>query len=522
MARRRHLIGLDIGTTSARALLVAEAASGSGHVGRRAEVIAQASEAYGMAVPAPGWAEQDPDDWWRGACEATRRVLASSGVSPSDVVAIGLSGQMHSLVALDKYGRPLRPAILWCDQRTFAECDEITHLIGGRAALALHTGNRALTGFTAPKLLWLRRHEPAIYGEMRLALVGKDYVRYRLTDEAATDASEASGTLLFDVAARRWSDEVLGRLDIDRALLPRVHEGPEVTGSLTQRAAQAMGLVAGTPVVAGGGDQAAFAVGAKVIAPGRTSVVLGTSGVVLSALESPAADPEARLHMFCHAVPGRWFQMGVTLAAGGSLRWLRDALGLGADERSYPPLLDEAAAVSPGSDGLLFAPYLTGERTPHNDPDVRGGFIGLGLLHGRGHLVRAVLEGVAMSLRDVLGLMDEVAAATGAPARDARRAPILVGGGGARGPLWVQIVADVLGRPVTRLAVDEGPAMGAALLAGVGAAVFEGCEQVAAASAELGPTVEPGAAAARYDELYARWRKLYPVLRDLAQSTRSE
>lgn len=466
------LVGLDVGTTGVKAIAVSP----------EGEVLARAEEAYALSTPRPGWAEQDPEDWWR----ATDRALARIGVEPA---GIGLSGQMHGLVALDAAGRVLRPAILWNDQRTGAECAEIEERVGFDRLVAL-TGNRALAGFTAPKLLWLRRHEPDVYGRIARVLLPKDYVRLRLTGEHATDVADASGTLLFDVAARRWSDEVLEALELPDSWLPPALESPAVSGTTSD----------GVPVAAGAGDQAAGALGVGVDAAGRLSVVLGTSGVVFAALPEFRADPQARVHAFCHAVPDRWHVMGVMLSAAGSLRWLREEV-VGA---AYDQLLAEAARWPPGAEGLLFAPYLAGERTPHADPDARGAFVGLSLRHDRGALARAVLEGVAFGLRDSLDLL----VALGVQPEAGR-----VSGGGARSRLWLTIVASVLGIPLERTAVEEGAAFGAALLGGVAAGTFADAAEAVAACVRVRETVEPHP---DWREVYAgalaRFRTLYPAL----------
>ena len=421
MVGQPTLVGLDVGTTGVKALAISP----------EGEVLAHAEAEYPLSTPQPGWAEQDPEDWWRASGEA----LAALGVEPT---AIGLSGQMHGLVCLDEGDRVLRPAILWNDQRTAAECAEIEERVGLQRLIAL-TGNRALTGFTAPKLLWLRRYEPDVYTRIRHILLPKDYVRLRLTGERATDAADASGTLLFDVARRRWSDEVLDALEIPRDWLPPVSESTEIGGA---------------------GDQQAAALGVGAIEPGVLSVVLGTSGVVLSSLPEFKADPQARVHVFCHAVPGLWEAMGVMLSAAGSLRWFRDAFAPGT---SYDDLTAEAETEEPGAGGVTFLPYLAGERTPHADPHARAMFWGLTLRHGRGSLVRSVLEGVAYGLRDSLELLRGLGVRP-----QAGRAS----GGGARSRLWLEIVASVLGLPLELTVVEEGSAYGAALLGGVAAGVW--------------------------------------------------
>ncbi|HWI08912.1 MAG TPA: xylulokinase [Solirubrobacteraceae bacterium] len=471
------LAGLDVGTSSVKGLLVS---ADDGAVVARAEV------EHPLWTPRPGWAEQDPEDWWAGA-QAVLSELGRTG----DIAGIGLTGQMHGLVALDAAGRVLRPAILWNDGRTARECAEIEERIGLEALVA-QTGNRALTGFTAPKLRWLARHEPEVFARIDRVLLPKDYVRLRLCGAHATDVADASGTLLFDVARRRWSDSVVEALEIDRAWLARVHESPEVSGETP----------GGVPVAAGAGDQAAGALGVGVDRPGPASVVLGTSGVVFAASESYAVDPAARVHAFCHAVPGAWHSMGVMLSAAGSLRWLRDAAGTGL---AYADLAGEAARWEPGVEGLTFLPYLAGERTPHNDPQARGAFTGLSLRHDRGALVRAVLEGVAFGLRDGLDLV----ARTSAPPALAR-----VSGGGARSRLWLEILASVLELPLQRTSVDEGASFGAALLGGVAAGAFGDVHEAVAACVQPREIVEPRAEwVAAYREARQRFVALYPALR---------
>jgi xylulokinase len=474
------LAGLDVGTSSVKGLLVC-AEDGT--------VIARAEAEHRLSTPRPGWAEQDPQDWWSGA----QAVLGSLGEA-GPVAGIGLTGQMHGLVALDASGGVLRPAMLWNDGRTGAECAEIEERIGLDALIGL-TGNRALPGFTAPKLLWLARHEPDVYARIDRIMLPKDYVRLRLCGEHATDVADASGTLLFDVAQRRWSDAELEGLDVDPGWLPRALESPALSGM----------TAAGTPVAAGAGDQAAGALGVGVDRPGPASVVLGTSGVIFAASEAFAADPAARVHAFCHAVPGAWHSMGVMLSAAGSLRWLRDAVAPGAD---FGALVAEAERWEPGVEGLTFLPYLAGERTPHADPDARGAFTGLSLRHDRGALVRAVLEGVAFGLRDGLDL---VAALSGRPSLGR------VSGGGARSRLWLQILASVLELPLQRTAVDEGASFGAALLGGVAAGVFADVHEAVAACVRPGEIIEPVAEWVEpYRDARERFVALYPALRELA------
>ena len=474
-----QLVGLDVGTTGVKALAISPAG----------DILARAEESYELSTPRPGWAEQDPEDWWRAA----ERALARLGGRPA---AVGLSGQMHGLVVLDDRDRVLRPAILWNDQRTGAECAEIEERVG-LARLIRLTGNRALTGFTAPKLLWLRRHEPDTYARIAHVLLPKDYVRLRLTGEHAIDVADASGTLLFDVAARRWSREMLGALELDPAWLPRALESPEISGA----------TAGGIPVAAGAGDQAAAALGVGVDRPGPVSVVLGTSGVVFAALPAFAADPEARVHVFCHAVPGAWHAMGVMLSAAGSLRWLRDTL---ASDRGYEELIAAAEEWPPGAEGLTFLPYLTGERTPHADPRARAAFAGLTVRHDLGAFVRAVLEGVAYGLRDSLELLRELGVDPQAGH---------VSGGGARSEHWLRIVASVLGLPIRRTATDEGSAYGAALVGGVAAGVFRDVHEAVATCVRLVDAAEPDPEwSAAYEHGYRRFGLLYPALRPLEDS----
>jgi xylulokinase len=470
------LVGIDVGTSAVKGLAI----DGDGGV------LARAEAEVPLSTPRPGWSEQDPEDWWRAA----RQVLDELESAAGRPAGIGLSGQMHGLVALDASDRVLRPAILWNDQRTGAECEEIERRLGLERLIAL-TGNRALAGFTAPKLLWMRRHEPELYGRIARIALPKDYVRLRLCGEHATDVSDASGTLLLDVAERRWSEEMLSALELDPAWLPTVLESPSVSGSFN-----------GAPVAAGGGDQAAGAVGVGVDGPGPLSVALGTSGVVFAALTEFAADPQARVHAFCHAVPGAWHAMGVMLSAAGSLRWLRDAFVAGAD---YDDLTAAAARWPAGVEGLLFAPYLAGERTPYPDPDARGAFVGLSIRHDQGALVRALLEGVAFGLRDSLDLVRELG---GDPAVGR------VSGGGARSALWLQVVASVLELPLERVAVDEGAAFGAAILAGVAAGSWPDVQAAVAAAVKPGERIEPVPEWVEvYRERRERFRELYPALR---------
>jgi xylulokinase len=465
--------------------------------------MATASTPLELHNPWPLWSEQDPHQWWTATVQSVRKVLAAASVGTSAVSAVGLTGQMHGLVLLDSDRRVLRPAILWNDQRTAAQCDEIRARLGGREALVRLTGNDALTGFTAPKILWVREHEPDVYARARLMLLPKDYVRLQLTGVAAMDKADASGTLLFDVARREWSSEVLSALEIPSAWMPPTHEGPAVTGAVTEGAARETGLAPGTPVVAGGGDQAAGAVGVGAVRPGVVAVSLGTSGVVFASTDRPLIEPQGRLHAFCHAVPGKWHLMGVTLAAAGSLEWYRNTLF---PAESFDALLAESEAAPPGAGGALFLPYLSGERTPYPDPLARGAFVGLTLRHGRADLTRAVLEGVAFSLRDCFTLLQGV----GLPAVSQVR----VSGGGARSRLWRRILASVLDVELVTVNSTEGAAAGAALLAAVGVGAAPSVEDICARAVTVTERVAPEPDWVNaYDTAYPLYRALYPALK---------
>jgi xylulokinase len=486
-------LGIDVSTTGAKALLVDE----------KGGVVASATTALPLSTPRPLWSEQDPKDWWEGTAQSVKQALAAAKVGADQVTAVGLTGQMHGLVLLDESRRVLRPAILWNDQRTAAECDEIRRRMGGREALVKATGNDALTGFTAPKILWVRKHEPEVYAKAKLVLLPKDYVRLRLTGEAAMDKADGSGTLLFDLAKRDWSERVLGALEIPGTWLPPTFEGPATTGTVSAEGAAATGLRAGTPVVAGGGDQAAGAVGAGAVEPGVVSLTLGTSGVVFATTREPLVEPQGRLHAFCHAVPGAWHFMGVTLSAAGSLQWYRDTL---APSESFEELVAEAEGAPAGSEGLLFLPYLSGERTPYPDPNARGTFAGLTLRHKRGHLTRAVLEGVAFSMQDCFELLRGAGLGSVGQVR--------VAGGGAKSALWRKICASVLGVELVTVNSTEGAAYGAALLAGVGAGAWKDVPAAGAAAVSItGRTAPDPEWQAAYARLHAEYRQLYPALK---------
>jgi xylulokinase len=494
-----RFLGIDVGTGGTRAVLI----------DLEGRVTASSTfEHAPFASPQTGWAEQDPRDWWRASTLAIRTVLSEIRGRPEEIGAVGLSGQMHGLVLLDQRDEVLGPAIIWCDQRTDAQCLALTEKIGAARLIQL-TCNPALTGFTLPKMLWQRECQPEIWREVCSVLLPKDYVRLRLSGEKATDVADASGTLLFDVAGRKWSEAMLSLAEIDKRLLPRVYESPEVTGVVSPAGAEATGLSVGTPVIAGGGDQAAGAVGMGIVRPGAVSATIGTSGVVFAATDKPALDPEGRVHTFCHAVPGSWHVMGVTQAAGLSLRWFRDQFGAIDDKRNpYDRLTEEAADVPPGANGLLWAPYLMGERTPHLDPHARAALVGLTAGHTRAHIVRAILEGVAFSLRDTFEILKEMNASV---------EEIRLGGGGARSKLWRQIQADVYGRTVKTLEAEEGAAYGAALLAGVGAGawptVSAACDAVVRIASEVKPDME---SAEILDRQYRKFRKIYPALRSVS------
>ncbi|MGC2240838.1 MAG: xylulokinase [Acidimicrobiia bacterium] len=484
------VMGIDVSTTATKALLL----------DAEARVVGVASSSYGYETPQPLWSEQNPHLWWSATIDAIARVLSDAGVTGSEIEAIGLTGQMHGAVLLDEDDEVVRPAILWNDQRTQAECDRIRERVG-RDRLIQITGNDALTGFTAPKLLWVRDNEPEAWSRVRHVLLPKDFVRLQLTGSHAVDVAGGSGTILFDLKERTWSPEILEDLGIDPTLLPPTFEGPAVTGTLSAMAAEATGLQVGTRVVAGGGDQSANAVGVGAVTPGVVALSLGTSGVVFATTAEPAIEPDGRVHAFCHAVPGRWHMMGVMLSAAGSLRWWRDAV---APDRTFDELVLGASQVPAGSDGLLFLPYLTGERTPHPDPDARGAFVGLTVRHDLRHMTRAVLEGVAFGLRDSLKLM--TAAGVSVPSQ------IRASGGGTRSELWRQILADVLEAEIATVPTEEGAAYGAAVLAAVGAGWFESVDQACAEVVSVNPAAAPGDDVEVYRETHARYVGLYPAL----------
>ncbi|MBX5479299.1 MAG: xylulokinase [Pyrinomonas methylaliphatogenes] len=491
-------LGIDVGTGGTRAVAIDE----TGRV-----VAAATAEHEPFASPQTGWAEQHPEDWWRATQQAVRAVLAK-GVSADRIASVGFSGQMHGSVLLDERGEVIRPALIWCDQRTDAQCRAITQRIGAERLIEL-VCNPALTGFTLPKLLWVREMEPDQWRRVRSILLPKDFVRFRLTGERASDVADSSGTLLFDVKNRRWSSEMLAAFEIPETLLPRVFESPEVTGQISAAGAAATGLREGTPVVAGAGDQAAGAVGIGIVEAGTVSATIGTSGVVFAATDRPALDPKGRVHTFCHAIPGRWHVMGVTQGAGLSLRWFRDRFGAGPDDGRdpYERLTEEAAQAPPGADGVLWAPYLMGERTPHLDPHARAALVGLAANHTRAHIIRAILEGVAFSLRDTFEIFREM------------RVPVervRLGGGGARSQLWRQIQADIYGYEVETVEAEEGAAYGAAILAGVGVGAWPSVDAACKAVVRVASRTSPDEQTAQVmDRQYAAFRALYPALRSV-------
>jgi xylulokinase len=497
-----YVLGIDVGTGGTRALIMDEA----GHI------LASATEDHApFASPKIGWAEQHPEDWWRAACVAVRKALSAGSVRGEQISCVGFSGQMHGAVMLDAAGEVVRPALIWCDVRTEKQCQELNQRIGSARLIQL-TCNPALTNFTVTKLLWTRENEPESWKQVRFVMLPKDYVRFRLTGERATDVADASGTLMLDVAHRRWSSEVLQAVELDSSMLPALYESPEICGKISAAGADATGLTEGTPVVAGAGDQAAGATGMGIVRPGSVSATIGTSGVVFAATDSPALDPQGRLHTFCHAIPGRWHVMGVTQAAGLSLRWFRDRF-LSAQTKhamdAYEQLTAEAAGIAPGSDGLLWAPYLMGERTPHLDSNARAAWVGLTASHTRAHLVRAILEGVAFSLQDTFTIFQEM----NLPVKSIR-----VGGGGARSRLWLQIQADVYGREVERVEAEEGPAYGAAILAAVGAQIWSSVDAACDAVVRVRDRTPPNpASVVAMAANYAQYRRVYPALKSIFQ-----
>ena len=498
-----YFLGIDIGTGGTRALIM----DASGRV-----ISSGTEEHVPFASPHPGWAEQDPRDWWRACCVAVKKALHKSSVPGDEIACVGFSGQMHGAVLLDADGEVVRPALIWCDQRTEKQSRDLAEKFTTEKIIQL-TCNPPLTNFTLTKILWVRENQPQLWARVRHIMLPKDYVRYRLTGDRAIDQADASGTLLLDVANRKWSEEILSGTGIDKSLLPALYESPDVCGKLSAEGAAATGLQIGTPVVAGAGDQAAGAVGMGIVRAGVVSATIGTSGVVFAATDRPALDPRGRLHTFCHAIPGRWHVMGVTQAAGLSLRWFRDTFGVAPSSPinsmrdPYEFLSDEAANAPPGAGGLLWAPYLMGERTPHLDPNARGALVGITPAHHRGHIIRAILEGVAFSLKDSFSIFEEMKVPV---------TQIRLGGGGARSPLWRQIQADVYAHEVELVAAEEGAAYGAAILAAVGAKHFASVDQACDAVIQVAQKVPPHPAnSALLQKNYATFRRLYPALHSI-------
>jgi xylulokinase len=493
-----YYLGIDIGTSGTKTLVIND----------KGKILAEATENYPCYFPKPLWSEQDPEDWWKATVATVRQVVKKAKLKAADVKAIGLSGQMHGSVFLDKRGKVIRKALLWNDQRTAAECTEIEERAGGREALIKMVANPALTGFTAPKILWLRNHEPKHFEKTVKILLPKDDVRRRMTGEFATDVSDASGMLLLDVAKRNWSKELLSKLQLDESLFGKCYESEEITGKLTKEAAAAMGLSPDCVVVGGAGDCAANGIGTGVVTSGTLSTSIGTSGIMFVHSDEVQIDPAGRLHTFCHAVHGKWHMMGVSLTGGGALQWFTekicDGLGKGKDQR-YKQLTAEAEKISAGSEGLFFLPYLAGERTPHADPHARGCFIGLTLKHGRGHLTRAVMEGVAYAMRDSLAIIREL----NVPVKQIRAS-----GGGSKNPLWRQIQADAFGQDVVTINAEQGPAYGVALLAAVGAGAFKNVEEACAATIRVVSKTPLSKKSAKvYDAGFPIYQQLYRSLK---------
>jgi xylulokinase len=495
-----YYLGIDVGTSGTKTLLMDDSGA----------VLAEADARYPLHQPKPGWTEQDPEDWWNATVKTVRAVVRKAKLKPAAIRAIGLSGQMHGSVFLDKHDKVIRRALLWNDQRTAAECDEITAAAGGRKSLIKMVANPALTGFQAPKILWLRNREKRNFDRLAKVLLPKDEIRRRLIGDYVTEVSDASGTLLLDVVKRKWSRKLLGKLDLDADLLPRVVESSEVTGTLTREAAKRLGLTTECKVVGGAGDCAAGAVGNGVVKRGILSTSIGTSGVMFVHSDQPQYDAAGRLHTFCHAVDGKWHMMGVNLTSGGSLQWWVDSVFAAAaagtlDKKRYDIATQEAERIAAGSDGLIFLPYLNGERTPHADPHARGSFVGMNLTHTRGHLTRSVMEGITFALRDSLEIIESL----GVPVRQIRAS-----GGGSKNPLWRQMQADVFAKKITTLQVEQGPAYGVALLAAVGDGAYKSIEAACKATIEIAEETKPDRHAVKnYDQLFPIYQGLYGQLK---------
>jgi xylulokinase len=496
-----YLLGIDIGTSGTKTILIDE--NGKTRASRTVE--------YPLLTPRPGWAEQKPDDWWKATCESCQAVIAKSRIKPDEIQGVGLSGQMHGSVFLDEKGRVIRPAILWCDARTAAECDEIMTKVGPRRMHEL-VSNPALAGFTVPKVVWLRNHEPEKYAKVRQILLPKDYVRYKLTGEYAAEVSDAAGTAMFDVKNRRWSEELLKILDIPIEWLPKVYESYDVVGKISGPAAKATGLAKGTPVIGGGADNTCGAVGSGIVVEGRVMTSLGTSGVIFAPTNEPQVDPQERLHTFVHSTRRQWYLMGVVLSAGMSLQWYRNEMAEAERAEAkkkkrdvYDLMMAQADKTPVGAEGLFFLPYLMGERSPHKDPHARGAFVGLSFRHGKGHLIRAIVEGVAFALRDSLEIMKDLGT---------KMDEVRLIAGGAKSPFWRKTIANVFGLPIAIPEKTEGPAMGAAILAGVGTGVFqdffETTERILPVAMRVDPDMKEHA---QYTALYQQFTKLYPALK---------
>ena len=485
-------IGIDTSTTSTKVIAINE----------KGNILGVSSSEYTFETPFPLWCEQSPDLWWQATKISVQGCIKKAGLHPYQVKGIGLTGQMHGLVILDENGEVLRPSILWNDQRTQRQCDEIRSLIGKQEFIRI-TGNDALTGFTAPKILWVKEKEPKLFAQIKHVLLPQDFIRYKLTGEYALDRAGGSGTVLFDLVQRNWSNDLIKALGLNPEWFPPTFEGTQVTGTLTKKAAGEIGLIDGIPIYGGGGDQAAAAVGTGAVEEGVVSISLGTSGVVFATTDFPFFEPEGRLHAFCYAIPGKWHLMGVMLSAAGSLRWFRDTFKMDA---SFNDLVASAGDIQPGSDGLLFMPYLTGERTPYPDPLARGGFIGISVRHTFKHFTRSVLEGVAFGVRDNFELMKKAGLAEITQVR--------ITGGGAKNPIWRQIIADVLNVEIVTIGSEEGAAFGTALLAATGAGVFESVQQACLNTINITDKVMPGIANKIYNNMYSEYRLLYPSLKD--------
>jgi len=495
-----YFLGIDTSTTSSKALLIDS----------QGEVIAVASAPHTLQTPKPLWSEQNPLEWWDAVSASIKSVLEKAGIGGERIAAVGLTGQMHGLILLDETGNVLRPAILWNDQRTQSQCDEIHQRIGKEKFIQV-TGNVALTGFTAPKILWVKENDPDVFAKAKHVLLPKDYIRFKLTGEYAMDKADGAGTVLFDLKLRDWSDEILSALDIPRAWMPRTFEGTEFTGFITEEAASITGLKVGTPVAAGGGDQAAQAVGVGAVESGIVGLTVGTSGVIFVTTPSALIEPEGRLHAFCHAVPGMWHFMGVMLSAAGSLQWYRDSL---APDMSFDDLVKEAEFAPAGCEGLLFLPYLSGERTPYPDPLARGAFIGLTLRHSRAHMTRAVLEGVAFGLKDSFTLIQNTGSSTGSGQGLVKVTQVRASGGGTKGALWRQILASALEAELVTVNTSEGAAFGAALLAGVGTGTWADVPTACKETVKLtGQTLPDENQMKVYRKMYLLYQELYPMLK---------